>query len=229
MTEMTDTARKASMFKALARASKAARGVFKGSSNNHQKYDYASSEHVIMVSDEAMAPEGLAIIPTHAEIAVRGEYEKRDNSGSRMVPMHVLKRGYLVTHEDGHEVPGEMEWPLEINKGKGVDKAAGSAETTCYAYFLRSLLRLPRLSADDMNYVDKRDGVQQGSTEPAVAMPNTAFQALVARIRAIDSKEKFAAADQYVSKIADALDNGGESQFSPEELVELLKELDAQR
>lgn len=226
MSELTREDRQARLYAALAKAVRAANGVAKASANKHQGYDYASSEHVILCADEAMSPHGLSVIPTTATVAVEGEYEKSDNSGKRLVPMHVLKRGFLLVHEDGGEMPGEMAWPLEINKGKGVDKAAGSAETTCYAYYLRTLLRLPRLDQDDMNYVHQRDGHgEPQDAAPAVSMPNPHLTALVSRIRAIDTPEKFAAAEAHVSKLADVVASGDDSNFTQADIDTLVDEL----
>lgn len=231
MSEMTRDERQSRLYRALGEAVKHAVGVSKASQNSHQRYNYASSEHVILAADEAMSPYGLSVIPTTASVVVEGEYEKNDNSGTRLVPMHVLKRGFLLVHEDGGEVAGEMAWPLEINRGKGVDKAAGSAETTCYAYYLRSLLRMPRLDQDDMNYVrDRESGAAGGqSTAPAVDMPNPQLAALVDRIRAIDSAEKLAAAGAHVGRIADGVEAGTETRFTASDVAVLLDELEQKR
>ncbi len=144
---------------ALATAAEQCDAVAKTSKNTHHNYNYASAEDVLVTANAAMKGLGLAIVPQRSAIEKVGD-------------LYILQREFLVTHTEGAVYLASMSWPLEINKGKTPDKAAAGAETTSFAYFLRTLFRMPRLAEDDINH-DSHDrrSVSERFEESAPARP----------------------------------------------------------
>jgi len=208
------------MHAALAAAAEKVRAVAKASRNEHHRYSYASSEDVLVAAREAMDGSGLAVVPTDCDIVQVGD-------------LYVLKRSFELTHSGGASKLCRMSWPLEINKGKTPDKAAAGAETTSFAYFLRTLLRMPRLAEDDINH-DSHEPPRATRSAPAVARPAVPMlsakgKAALAKIEAIDSEEAFLSAEKWLSGLIDKREAGVDTGFPPAELDVFLSALEAKR
>jgi hypothetical protein len=208
-----DAARKA-MHAALAAASERSKAVAKGSRNSHHDYTYASSEHVMVAARDALEGSGLAVVPTRSDIVQVGT-------------LYVLQRQFELTHSEGASKMCSMSWPLEINKGKTPDKAAAGAETTSYAYFLRTLLRMPRLAGDDMDHDSHEPRHRPQDVSPAVPMLSARAKVALERVAAIDSPEKFRAAETWVSGLLDkveaGIDTGGLTKTDVHRLMDALE------
>jgi len=122
----------AALFTALDLARSQAEAVFKAATSNLGAY--AKSEHVIVKARTAMTGTGLSVSPADSHLDPEGM---------------VLERGYVVGHAGGAWYRGSMSWP--VLGRPDVSKGCGSTETMSFAYFLRTLLWMPRMDADDMD------------------------------------------------------------------------------
>jgi hypothetical protein len=136
---MDDEKMQGSLYGALAKAQKAAKAVGKDATNTFHRYAYASAEAIYAECREHLSDHGLTVLPVASHI------DLRDGQA-------ILVRGYLLAHEGGGAMTCAQEWPVVPEKGRPLDKAVASADTTSLAYFLRSLLLLPRVDpSDDMD------------------------------------------------------------------------------
>jgi hypothetical protein len=136
---MDDEKMQGSLYGALAKAQQAAKAVGKDSRNTFHRYAYASAEAIYAECREHLSGHGLTVLPVASHI------DLRDGQA-------ILVRGYLLAHEGGGAMTCAQEWPVVPEKGRPLDKAVASADTTSLAYFLRSLLLLPRVDpSDDMD------------------------------------------------------------------------------
>ena len=117
---------------ALVAAQKSLKGVHKTSTNNHHKYDYASSESIYAECRDALFEQGLIVVPL-------------SSSASHAQDGTWLVRHYRVLHESGEHLDADQVWPVVPGNGRPLDKALASAATASLAYFLRDLLLLPRV------------------------------------------------------------------------------------
>ena len=125
------------LWAALASAQDRAKAVGKDARNEFARYDYASSEAIIVAANEQLQGSGLSLAPTACEI---------ESFGAEFV----LRRRFLLSHSSGQSAELSMDFPVVLGKGKPLDKAYAASLTSSYAYFLRDLLRLPRVDhADD--------------------------------------------------------------------------------
>lgn len=107
----------------------------KDSRNTHHGYRYASADAVIAEAKAALRDTGLALIPS--EVALN-----RTESGLE------LFRRFTLVHLSGQEMQLACAWPVEVEKGRPLDKATAIASTTSLAYMLRDLLMIPRVMPD---------------------------------------------------------------------------------
>lgn len=119
--------------------------------NDHHGYDYASAESIIAACRPVLLANGLLI--------QQASWACRDHP-SLGPTLSVVHR--LLHAESGVSWRAEpCEVPIHDHAGKGPDKAATTSLTTCYGYFLRGLLCLPRLgtagAGDDVDAQDRRD------------------------------------------------------------------------
>ena len=122
----------AALFTALDIARAKATAVRKASESNLGAY--ASSEHIMVVARKALAETGVSVTPADSAL-----------DADKMI----LERGYVVAHAHGGWYRASMSWPVlgrpDVGKGTGI------AETMAFAYFLRTLLMMPRMAGDDMD------------------------------------------------------------------------------
>ena len=135
----------------LVKAQGIAQAVAKESFNAYQKYRYASSEAVIEEARGALNQAGIALFA-------------RDWCFNALVPLpemgHVGKMVVTYFLTDGfQEMRMSAETAVIVDKGRPLDKAQATALTYNLAYFLRSLLLLPR--EDESESVDARDDRHQ--------------------------------------------------------------------
>jgi hypothetical protein len=162
-----ETQMQGALFGALAKAQKAAKAVGKDSKNSFHRYAYASAEAIYAECREHLSDHGVTVLPTSSHIDVR--------EGQAM-----MVRGYLVAHEGGGSLGCVQEWPVVPEKGRPLDKAVASADTTSLAYFLRSLLLLPRVDpSDEMDHDgrDTRGAPAKQAPKPAAAQPDRVSKA----------------------------------------------------
>jgi hypothetical protein len=137
--------------------------VEKTKRNNHQGYNYASAEAIIMESRRVLNSCGLMVITPGWKIV--GD-PVREGSHLRY-QLHV---DYLLIHESGEtkEYP-DIPISVVVGAGKPYDKAEATALTYNLGYFLRGLLQIPRMEvdedADDRNDKDFKVGDPKGSAK----------------------------------------------------------------
>lgn len=125
---------------ALIKAQAKCRAVEKDARNTYHKYNYASAEAIIEEAKGPLNECGLALMPVG--LHVNGHDREGENRFE-------LEREFLLLHESGESVPIKCHWPICPDKGRPLDKATASADTTSLAYTLRDLLLMPRVGGDD--------------------------------------------------------------------------------
>lgn len=126
---------------ALLQAQRNAQAVAKGSQNSFHKYAYAAAEHILVESKDALLAAGVEV---H-----RGSYKLKDLAGSIVCEMSIE-----ICHvESGESVSHSIEYFVIPDKGRPLDKALNSALTTSFAYFLRDLLLIPRLTQAEVKAI----------------------------------------------------------------------------
>jgi hypothetical protein len=86
------------------------------------------------VATEAFAGTGLALLPWQ-ETLDRAVLE--------------LSCRYYLLHESGVSYPLLRHWPVIVERGRPLDKAAAAASTTCRSYLLQGLLNMTRHKPED--------------------------------------------------------------------------------
>lgn len=181
MTDEAKTTGKAGLFSAWVRAQKKAKAVAHDSTNSYMRFDYTSAEAVIEFSNDCLTGEGLGVSPLSSVLVDKGARLEPDGKGGfREVPQLFSKRTYLLFHESGESIVLEgTEWPILPEKGRPLDKATGSMDTTSLAYFLRGLLQIKRAdSTDDMNHpANASDPGDDRQAPPAIGQASAKVQA----------------------------------------------------
>ena len=143
---------------ALVKAQTQCRAVEKDARNTFHKYAYASAEAIIEEAKGPLNACGLALMPVG--LHVNGHEKDGENR-------YELEREFLLLHESGQSLAIKCHWPICPDKGRPLDKATASADTTSLAYTLRDLLLMPRVDpADDMN---TRNDPDKPAAKPAPA------------------------------------------------------------
>ena len=126
--------------KGLALAQQKCKAVVKDAVNRHHNYAYASGEAIIEAANEALEGSGVTTLPLES-------YLERYQEGE--VWCYELRRTFLVLHASGESLVARVVWPVVVERGRPLDKAAAIADTVSLSYFLRDLLRMPRIDPDD--------------------------------------------------------------------------------
>lgn len=127
---------------ALAAAQKKCKAAPKDAENTFHHFKYASAEAIIQEAKEALADSGIAPLAFPPHMVTRG---------NGPTCYFFLERDVRLMHVSGEEITMACEWPVIPDKGRPLDKAFASADTTSLAYFYRDLLMMPRSDpADEM-------------------------------------------------------------------------------
>ena len=134
------------IYAALGQATATASAVGKRSKNEHHRYQYASSEHVIEEARDALSAHGLSLYckSAHARPLGTSQAEREDGVVSTSTQWEAAMV-YVLAHSSGESFEIESSTPIMPEKGRPLDKALATAKTYDLAYTLRSLLLLPRL------------------------------------------------------------------------------------
>lgn len=156
------------MAAALVAAQKHAQAVAKTSKNTFHGYKYASAEALIAEGREALADNGLAVMPIEWRVLpVEGIEGVRSK----------VEVTYMLMHETGASVSAKCETSILPEKGRPQDKAEATALTYNLGYYLRGLLLLPR--EEPGTSVDARDDRNNGpTTVPPAKVVTSAAPAL---------------------------------------------------
>ncbi len=119
---------------ALCAARKLVGTVAESGYNTFHKYAYPRSRDVIAAARAALLDSGISLIPVN--VVVNGT--SRDG-----VERFELLTESILSHTSGEEVLVRMAWPIQVEKGKALDKSAAAADTLSQAYYLRRLLQMP--------------------------------------------------------------------------------------
>lgn len=124
----------------LTKAQHEVHGLGKDATNAFHKYAYTSAESMITYSNGVLCNNGLGLFRQRQDVVMDGQ------------------QAYLMATYQLIDLTGESEeltakWPVCPDKGRPLDKAVAAADTTCLAYTLRDLLKIPRVEhevdADD--------------------------------------------------------------------------------
>ncbi len=149
---------------ALAGAILAASAVKKDARNAHHGYRYASADAIIAEARQALAGNGLSLVPLEQSI---------DRSGHAPD----LVRRFVLLHESGESMTIGCVWPIVEERGRPLDKAMAIAATSSLAYTLRDLLQLPRISPSE-DLAAQKDG-QPASAKSAKQQAQQQIQSAV--------------------------------------------------
>jgi hypothetical protein len=152
---------------AIVRAQSLAVAVEKSSTNNHQRYAYASAESIMQTGTECLAAAGLALVCKAWDVRPvegRGEGYFCDVSAT-----------FELLHESGESREiGPYVMPAICGRGRPQDKAISTALTYLQGYGLRGLLNLPRVeqgaevdARDDNQWQPRSQPQQQAQQRPA--------------------------------------------------------------
>lgn len=156
------------MAAALVAAQKHAQAVAKTSKNTFHGYKYASAEALIAEGREALADNGLAVMPIEWRVLpVEGIEGVRSK----------VEVTYMLVHESGASVSAKCETSILPEKGRPQDKAEATALTYNLGYYLRGLLLLPR--EEPGTSVDARDDRNNGPATVASHKPAPSQQPVV--------------------------------------------------
>lgn len=154
-----------SLDEALLAAQRLVTGIGHDAKNEYANYQYTSSEAMIRGGRVALLQVGVVAERTSWTL------EKESELGGTVVST------FRICHPSSKETrEAVVPWPAIIGKGRPWDKAVAGALTTCWSYWLRDLLAIPRSDDTEM---DKRDDSQyEPSKTPA---PRKAGQAEIAK------------------------------------------------
>lgn len=137
MTERKTTKSKTTWGMALLQAQRDIVSVSKDSTNDYQKFDYTSAEHMIQEASAVLNDNGLIVYEEEQQTKV-------DGSGLMLVDTV-----FVVEHpESGESRKMKRDLPSCPGKGRPEDKAALGSGTTLLSYFLRGLLLIPRVDEE---------------------------------------------------------------------------------
>jgi hypothetical protein len=150
MTNPTPTPN-AQLYGAVAKAISACRPVEKASRNDYHRYKYASAEDVMASARVALSDNGLSLIPVSASFVRDNEGGLRaypyDQAGKKLIS-YMANFAWMLTHASGECMPLGLEWPVEPEKGRPLNKALAASSTTALSYLLRDLLLIPRVDEE---------------------------------------------------------------------------------
>ena len=156
-----------SLAAALALAQQKCRPARKDGRNAHHGYRYASADSIVAEAKAALAETGLALVPIETSL------NRTDNG------LELFRRLQLI-HTSGESIVLACAWPVEVERGRPLDKATAIATTTSLAYLLRDLLMIPRqMPEGDMDSrteaakpaVSARAAKEQAQAAPPAALP----------------------------------------------------------
>tara|TARA_R100000664_G_scaffold11711_1_gene18952 strand:+ start:19527 stop:20321 length:795 start_codon:yes stop_codon:yes gene_type:complete len=128
---------------ALLEAQKSITSIGRTSRNDHQHYDYTSSEDMVTMGRAALNQNNLVLF------AKSSTWIESDAGQS------LMKQEFELAHAtSGETMKLESEVPVCPGKGRPEDKSSFSSRTTGLSYLYRDLLQIPRVDEDE---VDKRD------------------------------------------------------------------------
>ena len=123
---------------ALVHAQSLATAVEKSSTNNHQRYAYASAESIMQTATECLASAGLAWVCKSWCLA-----DSRSSGDGHFADVVAV---FELVHESGETRDcGPYSMPAIAGRGRPGDKAISTALTYLSGYGLRGLLNLPRV------------------------------------------------------------------------------------
>jgi len=138
MTEKkTPTKSKTTWSMALLQAQRAIGSVSKDSTNEYQKFDYTSAEHMVEEAKVVLNNNGLIV------------YEKEQETKVEESGLILVNTVFVVEHpESGESREMKRDLPSCPGKGRPEDKAVLGSGTTLLSYFLRGLLLIPRVDEE---------------------------------------------------------------------------------
>lgn len=161
---------------ALVAAQMESRGVTKDKKNDFHRYNYASTETLIIEAQGSLHSHGLALHPANSEIVAVAA------SGGAVIPpdkgqsfpldlctVLILRRRWRLTHTSGEAIEWGQDWPIVPERGRPLDKATAAADTASLGYTLRDLLLLARVEKGTDLDDDSRDEPRRKKESPAEA------------------------------------------------------------
>jgi len=216
------------LYAALADAVKACEWVVKR--GDGQGYRYAKAEAVIAEADRVLEPVGVVVIPGTAVIHEVGKFRSKGEDKT----LFVLRREFIVVHRGGGQIRGEMSVAIGANVGGTPPQATTSAATTALSYFLKDLLRMPRVDEEDVEHASnnrsEREEEPRPPARPQAPVPPARKATLVLRgIAAVRTRDDYAKAVDRWHEVLDARRDGDDRGYSDAEVEEVKAALAAAR
>ncbi len=151
---------------ALVKAQEACGVIYKDSRNEFAKFDYVAADDMVAHARAALNDNGLAVTQENVELL------PARTPGGEAGEVPWVRIEYSVSHTSGELRTYFVDRPVVEGKGRPMDKALDSAQTTALSYFLRGLLQIPR--SDRSLEVEARDDSAYAPTEKKKAKPAAA-------------------------------------------------------
>jgi len=133
------------LFGALLLAQGRVSGLGKDGRNEHQRYDYTSSEVIIHHAGRALNLEGLILFRDGYTVGEWVEMTLATKRGPQAALVAEVTSTWTLAHAaSGETRQFEARFPASVGAGRPADKAVCSALTASIGYFLRDLLMIAR-------------------------------------------------------------------------------------
>lgn len=146
------------LFAALAKAQAAVETVGKDGKNRDKHYSYATADSMIRGARAARAGSGLSLLTSWTYV----ELDPPEDTSSGQWPGAVVTLHYVLAHEGGGVVTGQLSMHAICSRGRPIDKAVASAATYAEGFVERNLMRLDRQE-------ESKDDVERRGDEEATA------------------------------------------------------------
>lgn len=172
---------------AINAAMKAVKKIAKTNENKHDKYDFASIDDFLEVSNSICAENGL-IIPPPQEVEIQ-EFTKKSKYGESSWLRFIFE--ITLYHTSGQSMP-PVRKSVEVMRSGA--QASGGAQSYALKQYMRALFQIPTGDKDDPDFQSTDDGVvSDGGRIPAKAgaSKNPATRALYTELQQeIDACDK---------------------------------------
>lgn len=111
---------------------------------------YASTETMIVEARGVLSRAGLTVCCVKSTVEPRGTFTRlAKGEDATSEDGWIQTSVFAVVHQSGEGVQMSIEIPVYVEKGRPIDKSTAAAKTYSLGYFLRDLLLIPRIGADE--------------------------------------------------------------------------------
>lgn len=129
---------------ALLRAQARVTGVGKYARNEQQGYDYTSAEDLIAIGGQAMAAEGVGLVPVDTQVGPWEVQRQETKGGMKEYLVANVRRTFLLFERGGAAITIGFDAPAVQSAGRPADKAVLATMTESLGYAIRDTLTVAR-------------------------------------------------------------------------------------